>query len=465
MSLRTRAPSASICHLPPRRLVPEWHGSERADCRTGEAERIVVRVLRVYHAGRDPGHRLRDRALQRAGSEVVLLLPSTWPDGGSQRELTDEPFEVIELPVVRAGDVNRHRYRDVSELREVLNRVQPDLLDLHEEPFSSVCRQWLRAADRLPVVAYTAQNVDKRLPPPFAQYEQKAFRRLRGLYPCSRQAASVARGKGFAGPVCVLPLGVDTGLLTPGQQRLDDPELVLGLVGRLVSEKGVLDAVRVLAAVHRQRPARLLVVGEGPLAAEVRAEAALLDVADRVELLTWQPPPAMAALYRRMHLVLVPSRATQRWVEQFGRVAVEAQACGAVVAGYRSGALPEAAGDAAVLVAEGDAAALEGAVRRLIEDLADFKRRRSAGITRAQQLGWDEIAAAQLSLYERALAHQPQRPRPRPSRSQARRRAVTEFGPTAVLAGGAQRPFALPVLRRESGWTQALGRALDVVLR
>ena len=85
---------------------------------------------------------------------------------------------------------------------------------------------------------YTAQNVDKRFPPPFAQYEQAAHRRVAALYPCSAQAASVARGKGFAGRLEVLPLGYDDELFTPGTQSLDDEELVLALVGRLVPEKG-----------------------------------------------------------------------------------------------------------------------------------------------------------------------------------------------------------------------------------
>ena len=112
-------------------------------------------------------------------------------------------------------------------------------LDIHEEPVSVAARQWLAAVPSdLPVVMYTAQNVDKRYPPPFAQYERAAHRRVAALYPCSRQAASVARGKGFSGLIEVLPLGFDDTLFCPGEQYVDDAEIVLGLVGRLVPEKG-----------------------------------------------------------------------------------------------------------------------------------------------------------------------------------------------------------------------------------
>ena len=97
----------------------------------------------------------------------------------------------------RPGDVNRHGYTDSHALARLVRDLAPDLLDVHEEPFSVAARQWLAAAPPdLPIVMYTAQNVDKRFPPPFAQYERAAHRRVAALYPCSGQAASVARGKG-----------------------------------------------------------------------------------------------------------------------------------------------------------------------------------------------------------------------------------------------------------------------------
>ncbi len=241
---------------------------------------------------------------------------------------------VIELDVRRPGDVNRHKYLDQADLSRVIADVQPDVLDIHEEPYSVAARQWLAAAPpELPVVMYTAQNIDKRLPPPFARYEQQAHRRVAALYPCSAQAASVARGKGFSGHIEVLPLGYDETVFRSGSQQAD-PEIVLSLVGRLVPEKGVLDAVRVLAAANATRPSRLLVVGQGPEEQTALDLAASLGIGDRLEILPWQPAEQLAAIYRRTHVVLVPSRPTETWVEQFGRVIIEvpAQASGAVVA-------------------------------------------------------------------------------------------------------------------------------------
>ena len=69
----------------------------------------------------------------------------------------------------------------------------------------------------------------------------------------------------------MLPLGYDDARLLPGEQSLDDDELVLALFGRLVPEKGVVDAVEILARVNGARPARLVVVGSGPEEAAARS--------------------------------------------------------------------------------------------------------------------------------------------------------------------------------------------------
>lgn len=423
-----------------------------------------MRVLRVYHAGRDPGHRRRERALIDAGAELTLVVPRQWPDSGAQAQLSPEPFRIIELDVERAGDVNRHKYAAAAAVRSVVEDVKPDVIDIHEEPFSSASRQWLRAAGPRPVVMYTAQNIDKRFPPPFAQYERAALGRVAALYPCTRQAASVARGKGFAGAIDVLPLGYDDTLYSTGQQSVNSESIVLGLVGRLVAEKGVLDAVRVLAVVRAARPARLHLVGSGPELEPARRLAAALGVADALDVTPWAPVTDMAAIYRSLHVVLVPSASTQTWVEQFGRIIVEGQASGAVVAGYASGSIPEVGGDAAVLVDEGDVDALADAVTDLVKDPGDYERRRHEGLRATADLGWAAIGRRQVALYESVLTGGTARVQipatPRGRRAAAR----AEFGAPARTTAG-ERPFALPYLRRDTVVSRALGAAIDRAVR
>jgi glycosyltransferase involved in cell wall biosynthesis len=422
----------------------------------------MTRVLRVYHCGRDAGHRRRERALHTAGVDLTLVVPNTWPDAGAERILSAERFPIVELPIRRAGDVNRHRYLDPDVLSQLVREHRPDVLDIQEEPFSLAARQWLRAAgDSLPVVMYTAQNLDKRYPPPFAQYEQQALRRVTAMYPCSRQAASVTRGKGFGGLIAPLPLGYDESLYSPGTQALSDESLALGIVGRLVPEKGVSDAVRVLAAVRAHRSATLHIIGTGPALAPALMLARELDVEHSVSVSPWMSTEQLAGLYRSMHVLLIPSRATNTWVEQFGRVIPEAQSSGAVVAGYASGAIAEVAGPAGLLVDEGAVERLSAEVSQLLRSPEDWSERRSLGLGQADQCTWTKIGSAQAEFYRLVARGEFRRIAPPSGPAQARRSARVEFGPVAATARAA-RPMALPVLRKSPRLESGLGRLIDL---
>jgi glycosyltransferase involved in cell wall biosynthesis len=420
-----------------------------------------VNVLRICHGGRDRAHRGRERAIANAGVEITSVVPSSWPDPASEQTLTDEPFRIIELPAHRAGDLNRHRPRDDDALRRVIDEVRPDVLDLHEEPFSVAARHWLRVAPpTLPIVMYSAQNVDKRYPPPFHQYERAAYARVAGFYPCARQVASVLRAKGFAGDIEVLPLGYDDALFSAGHQTLDEGDLCMMVVGRLVPEKGIRDAVRVLAHLNQTRPAVLHIVGAGPERDPAAELAASLGIADRVRFVPWQGGKELASSYRDAHVVLVPSRPTTRWVEQFGRVIVEAQASGAVVAGYANGSIPEVAGEPGVLVATGDVEKLSRMVASVLHDHDDFEARRAGGLRLAATRTWAVVAARQIDLYFRVALGESRRVRM--PRSPRRRRDVArlEFGPPASTLAG-ERPFALPVLRRGGPVARAMAAVAD----
>ena len=419
-----------------------------------------MRVVRICHAGRDPSHRLRDRALVAAGAEVTYVVPQDWPEPAAERSLSKEPFPIVELPVARPGDVNRHRFASAEAVAQVVRQADPELVDLHEEAVSAVTHQVLHA---LPpsrrLVVYASQNLDKRWPPPFAQWERRALARAQGVYPISRQAASVIRGKGYAGILRVIPLGYDDKTFFAGEQAVDDAEIRLALVGRLVPEKGVGDAVSVLARVNALRPARLLLVGEGPMLEPALAAAEARGLADRVEHQPWQTADQLARIYREVHVVLAPSRTTATWSEQFGRMVSEGQASGCVVAGYASGAIGEVGGEAAALVPEGDVGALESAVLRLLEDPREFAARRGAGLDVSRTRTWDAVAHEQLRFYEDALATSAgglRRVRPGVLREEAAR----EFGPPA-RADGTARPFALPLLR-SSALSHHLGRLIDL---
>lgn len=141
------------------------------------------------------------------------------------------------------------------------------------------------------------------------------------------------------------------------------PDMVLvGLVCRLVEQKGVTYAVEAFRQVAADFPeAVLLITGDGPLRDSLQAQARPLG--DRVRFLGWRPDTA--ALFAALDIFLAPSL----W-EGFGLVLLEAMAQQTPIIGSTVSAIPEviADGETGLLVPPRDAAALANALRTLLAD-------------------------------------------------------------------------------------------------
>jgi glycosyltransferase involved in cell wall biosynthesis len=87
--------------------------------------------------------------------------------------------------------------------------------------------------------------------------------------------------------------------------------------------------------------------------------------------------------------------------EGFGLTALEAMACGAPTVVSDRGALPEVAGEAALVVAP-EAGAVTDALRGLLADRARAERLGVAGAERARQFTWKRTAEGWLSVLRRA---------------------------------------------------------------
>lgn len=193
-----------------------------------------------------------------------------------------------------------------------------------------------------------------------------------------------------------LPNGVDLAHFRPSPPPILD--IVVGTVGGLRAEKDHDTLLRAFAAL-RDTPASLLLVGGGPLEADLRRTANELGIADRVEF-------AGAVLdtapwYARLSVFVLSSR-----TEQMPIALLEAMAAGLPVVATDVGdvraVLPIDAND--LVVPPRDPVALAKALRRAIED-ADLRRRRGAS---NRQRVEERFAAAEcldrfVAVYDQAL--------------------------------------------------------------
>jgi glycosyltransferase involved in cell wall biosynthesis len=119
--------------------------------------------------------------------------------------------------------------------------------------------------------------------------------------------------------------------------------------------------------------------------------------AERIERKGWVDTNERGELLARAAVFAYPSR-----YEGFGLPILEAMAAGTAVVSTTAGAIPEVAGDAALLSEPGDVDALAGNLAKLIDDDQCRRRLVEAGQARVQQFTWAAAADAYTKLYHRA---------------------------------------------------------------
>jgi glycosyltransferase involved in cell wall biosynthesis len=364
---------------------------------------LYISKAMVAGAYRDKLRELANRV------ELRAVVPERWGRRPADAATADEPWLDLRSASLH-GHNHLHTYHRASA---ILDGPRPDIVHIDEEPYSAVTAQLARECARrsIPFVFFAWQNIEKRVPPPFARVRGYVFRRARGGLAGTAAAARVLRAWGWAGPIGVIPqMGVDPVAFRPdtvARERTrshlgaDDSTFVIGFGGRLVAEKGVHLLLRAAALMAQ---ARLVFVGDGPERDRIRTAAAAAGMADRVHIEGDVPSRDVPAWLNGFDVLVLPSVRTRGWMEQFGRILVEAMACGVPVAGSTSGEIPNVIGNAGLVFAENDACSLAGVLRRLAASPAERAAMGRTGRARVLE-NWtnQRIAGDTVSFYESIL--------------------------------------------------------------
>ncbi len=316
-------------------------------------------------------------------------------------EPAGSPLRLVPLGTALSRFVHVFRY-DAGALRTLLRQEKFDVVHAWEEPYIFAGYQIARALKNSSArfCFRTAQSYVKSYPPPFGYFERTVLARAQGWIAGAGLVFDAMARKGFPRETGrILNLAVDLGEFRPVTPEVRESVLqelgleppVIGFVGRFTKAKGLDVLMQAMEQIGGSRPWSLLLLGSGEYQDKIQAWAEKHGWSGRVKMKLAKHAEVPRYL-GSMDVMVAPSQTMKNWREQFGRMLIEAFACGVPVIGSDSGEIPFVIGNAGRVVPEADAAAWAQAISRLLDNPEERDALRTCGLARAAQFSTATIA-------------------------------------------------------------------------
>jgi glycosyltransferase involved in cell wall biosynthesis len=173
------------------------------------------------------------------------------------------------------------------------------------------------------------------------------------------------------------------------------PQRFILSVGTIQPRKNYGRLVQAFARMQAADLALVIVGGKGWLYEKLFQQIDELEVKDRVRFTGYVDDGDLPMVYNMAETFVFPSL-----YEGFGIPPLEAMACGVPVVAADNSSLPEAVGDAGLLVDAEDIDALADALSRTLDDQALRQSLIRRGLLRAKQFTWEKAAHTLLATYK-----------------------------------------------------------------
>ena len=181
--------------------------------------------------------------------------------------------------------------------------------------------------------------------------------------------------------------------------RLELPESFLLAVGTFDPRKRISLLAEVVRRVRLEHDVGLVIAGfQGSFASAVEEALRRTGLSAVTRVLGHVTPLDLGALYQLAGALVFTSA-----YEGFGLPPLEAMAAGTPVVAMSNSSIPEVVGAGALLVSDGDVAAMADAVSTVLADADERDRLAAAGRARAAELTWEQTARRTVEVYERVL--------------------------------------------------------------
>ncbi len=327
--------------------------------------------------------------LAQKGYEVHLLIPTSLKIGDKEIAADSPVHPSIQLHTLPLLGTNPrvHRFEGFEKL---MNSLKPEVVYLNNDPVSFLGRKtanWTKK-NNARLLCLTCENQAFDL---LSTYKRRGWRSIPAsltkafflwqvrkkvdhLFTINHKGLELFSKIGFSS-VSITPLGYDPDVFFPNatsrtriRKKLKFDGLIIAYFGRLVPEKGILmllDTLKQLQTYEWRFMIDRFERYDNPFAKEVEQQInasalhsrTLYIDADHIEI---------ADYMNAADIIVLPSYSTPGWVEQYGRVAPEAMACGKVVITSDSGELPYLVGDGGLIFKEKNTGELKNILENAI---------------------------------------------------------------------------------------------------
>ena len=379
-----------------KKIVIIWHAAVKT-----EYQKLILSVASVARVSKNE-------------MTFFLITPKAWREG-SEKKLKAETFVQntnnsffthIKLTTFFSG-ISKHYY---PFLNRTLKKIDPDMIDLIEEPESLVAFQVQRYCSKknIPFLFNSALNQEKSVGGFARLIEKKTFRTCSGGIFRNSITQKILKKKGFVKPSVLIGNGIDPSLFKPQAfnssffKPLSRKLKTIGYVGRLVEEKGIFWLIETLEKHLKNERFNLMIAGGGNLFPKIKKKLQNFSK-NTTKLFPPLSPEKLVTFYNACDILVVPSLKTPTFEEPFGRVVVEAMACETIVFGSSSGEIPKIINHKDFVFSAGNQKDFVSKITNnfLVKNNKQIKIKNRLKV---KQYFWDELSKKRLSFYRSILS-------------------------------------------------------------
>lgn len=346
-----------------------------------------MKILYIWHAAVEPGFRkLLDTISKEVGVILTLVTAHRWMESGRDQRWdkhTPSIYPAYGLRIAFRNHIRSFFFVNPFRIIYILLKTKADIIYIKEEPYSIAAFQWVLLSRifsrKSRILIESDENLILHQPFPYHWIERFVLRSINGIACVPTDGMKLYKDKGFRGKIYKTSYFVNENTFFPLEKQeastyfpeVDTSIPSIGYVGRITEEKGIdtlFASTKSLLSKGYRFHVYLLGTINPTFQQELERWISDPVLQDTVHILKTRPMDHLVYFYNLMDAIVLPSKTTSWWKEQFGRVIAESQACGTPIIGSSSGEIPYVVGDPSFVFEEGNAEALANIMEKIISE-------------------------------------------------------------------------------------------------